>query len=1058
MSDTRAPTFHAFLSYSTWGDYWSSRRVEAFLERFHSVVGRSGVELPAIRVCRDGSDFRQVIPLRPGSEDAIWSRIQSSLAASRRLIVLCSAESAVSKWVDRELRWVLANKDPGSVLLAVTGGEDPVERPQEVIPAAAIEAELHRNQLWYDLRQWRGMRGAKVRDAEDELVRLALDLLERPDDAQPDLATIWQREDLKQRRRTLKLAIWALTVIILIAVFAVWQFLAARESAREAHAASINENLRAREARAASLVRIADAQSEAAPLLAALVYAELDPERAPPDALDVGYRLLAREIPLARLRGHRHAIVDANFAGDRTIVSVDRGGGIRRGPIDGANLHRELAGPSGQKVVDAAIATDGLTWVIAFEEGDVQWWRADSLAGNCQHPGTRPKYLRPSPSLEEVLVIDFDAHALWCKFRPSGQAQARLIALDGRIMEAWLDTGDSRSWLAVTDLGTFWRIDVSDGAARSLRARPTWKNLVGSSQVAWATGGPQGRLTLQVGGDLFMGQIREDLVQLQRVTAPNQATRARYSPDGDLIAVATEEGMVSIYSSAGHTHTLITTLDHRVLFYWLGRESGSGDDQVQSLAITDIGWSPDGRTLATLQGDKMRLWHPRPGEQAEPRIMRGHSGATAIRWTRDGQLVTTLGDEGEIYVWAASDLGMPEQTRVVNQLYSASLDGRSGTLAVGSRSGAIHVFRDGQFHEHAIPNMPDVKCPERRTDLITLVKHESDSGAFWTVTTSGLVTLWEPVSRASYEGRGYCTSGAQFAYSTLLRGVVFVDLANHLNLVDRRGIHTLDETSPPSKLAVMQISPDGRWVVGGTANGDVVRWDLASQHVTRVEHRVHTDKIACVNIDPSSTQVLSTSHDGTAAMTAFDSTGRVTKRWSGDGNWLETCAVGPDMRVVASSTGRAWILDPVNAGAKVTLPHRQGAAHIGSINSILMVPSGDLAVTGGGLDGYATVWRLRAPQALGRVWLGSAITAIVLDARRHGVYIVSEGGLIRYLPLDIGGVQHALRRRTSSELTPAERGELLGESPDDAYQSYSLKEQLHGRVPLATDWSFEIPF
>lgn len=1056
MSDTPAPTFHAFLSYSTRGDYRSSRRIEAFLESFHSVVGRSGVELPAIRVCRDGSDFRQVIPLRSGSDDTIWRRIQSSLAASRRLIVLCSAESPESKWVDRELRWVLANKEPGSVLLVVTGGEDPVERPQEVIPAAALEAELHRNQLWYDLRQWRGMRGAKVRDAEDELVRLALDLLEHPHDAQPDVATIWQREDLKQRRRILKIAGWALTVIILIAAFAVWQFWAARESAREARAASISENLRAREAHAASLVRIADAQSEAAPLLAALVYTELDPERAPPDALDVGYRLLTREVPLARLRGHRHAIVDANFAGDRTIVSVDRGGGIRRGPLDGASSHREIAGPSGQTVVDAAIATDGLTWVIAFEKGDVQWWRADSLAGNCQHAETRARYLRPSLSLEEVLVVDFDARVLWCKFRPPDQAQARPIALDGRIVEAWLDTRDSRSWLALTDLGTFWRIDVSDGTARSLRARPAWKDLVGSSQIAWATGGPQGRLTLQAGGDLFIGRIREDLVQLQRVTAPKQATRATYSPSGDLIAIATEEGMVSIYSSAGHT--LINTLDHRVLFYWLGREPGSGDDKVQSLAINDMAWSPDGRTLATLQGGKMRLWNLRPGKQAEPRIMRGHSGATAIRWTRDGQLVTTLGDAGEIYVWVASDLAIPEQTRVADQLYSASLDGRSGTLAVGSRSGAIHIFRDGKFSEHAIPNVPEVKCPEQHTDSITFVKYEPDSGAFWTVTTSGLVTLWEPVSATSYEGRGYCISGTEFGYSTLLRGVVFVDLANHLNLVDRRGVHTLDETSPPSQLVVMQVSPDGRWVVGGTANGEVVRWDLASQDVTRVEHRVHINQVACVNIEPLSKQVLSTSHDGTAAMTAFDPTGIITRRWDGDGKWLETCAIGSDMQIVSSSTGRAWILDPAISGAKVALPHRQGAAHIGSINTILMVPSGDLAVTGGGFDGYATVWRLRAPQALGRVSLGSAITAMILDARRHGVYIVSEGGLIRYLPLDISGVQHALRRRTSSGLTPAERGELLGESPEDAYRSYSLTEQLHGRVPLPADWSFEIPF
>lgn len=41
---------HAFMSYSTRGDYGISRQVEAFLERFHTVISRSGVELPALRV------------------------------------------------------------------------------------------------------------------------------------------------------------------------------------------------------------------------------------------------------------------------------------------------------------------------------------------------------------------------------------------------------------------------------------------------------------------------------------------------------------------------------------------------------------------------------------------------------------------------------------------------------------------------------------------------------------------------------------------------------------------------------------------------------------------------------------------------------------------------------------------------------------------------------------------------------------------------------------------------------------------------------------------------
>ena len=64
------------------------------------------------------------------------------------------------------------------ILLLVTEGGDPSNNPGEVVPARLISAGLHRHPF-YDLR---GMRkaasrtDAKVRDWEEELVRLADDL------------------------------------------------------------------------------------------------------------------------------------------------------------------------------------------------------------------------------------------------------------------------------------------------------------------------------------------------------------------------------------------------------------------------------------------------------------------------------------------------------------------------------------------------------------------------------------------------------------------------------------------------------------------------------------------------------------------------------------------------------------------------------------------------------------------------------------------------------------------------------------------------------------------
>jgi len=199
--------FDAFLSYSTRGNYLLCRRIEAFLEGFHRRVDEGGRSLRPLQVCRDGSDFRQWLTGPTGqASDFVWQRIESALRRCRRLLVVCSAESAASPWVDREVAWMLQHRGADYVWLIIASGADPAGQPEGVVPPSAIAANLHNRQIWYDLRQWRGQRGEWVRDAEDEIVRLAVDLLELPADTQPGLAAVWQREEARRARRMAQLA------------------------------------------------------------------------------------------------------------------------------------------------------------------------------------------------------------------------------------------------------------------------------------------------------------------------------------------------------------------------------------------------------------------------------------------------------------------------------------------------------------------------------------------------------------------------------------------------------------------------------------------------------------------------------------------------------------------------------------------------------------------------------------------------------------------------------------------------------------------------------------
>jgi len=190
--------YDAFLSYSTSADYNQARKVEAFLESFHKSLGPAGVSLRPMQICRDGSDFKLPANRQPasGDDDPIWDIIVGELSKARYLIVLCSPESTRSAWVSKEISWMIDQHGTGCILPVVTKGNEPTEKPEECFPAQVIAAGLHKARLWYDLRSWSNAPVAgKVRDADDELVRLASDLLDWDATKHGQLAPLWLRNN-----------------------------------------------------------------------------------------------------------------------------------------------------------------------------------------------------------------------------------------------------------------------------------------------------------------------------------------------------------------------------------------------------------------------------------------------------------------------------------------------------------------------------------------------------------------------------------------------------------------------------------------------------------------------------------------------------------------------------------------------------------------------------------------------------------------------------------------------------------------------------------------------
>ena len=236
-SAARKPDFayRAFISYANRTDYAHARSLEGFLESVHTQVPGSA-ELKPLQICRDGSDFKlprddrgQVSEL----PETIWPIIRTELEHSEQLLLLCSPMAAHSPWVRKEVEWFLDQRGPQNIRLAVTLG-DP-NTPEDVFPEPIRAAKLHERQIWYDLREFGGVRLKGARHYRDERARLAADLLRWvPQNGEQFSALLHQARRKQQLRR----ALWWAGGAMISGVLAVllWSFAMdrRRQSALEA--------------------------------------------------------------------------------------------------------------------------------------------------------------------------------------------------------------------------------------------------------------------------------------------------------------------------------------------------------------------------------------------------------------------------------------------------------------------------------------------------------------------------------------------------------------------------------------------------------------------------------------------------------------------------------------------------------------------------------------------------------------------------------------------------------------------------------------------------------
>jgi WD40 repeat protein len=655
-SDSK-PRFDAFISYSHAADGDLARALQESLQRFATPWSPWTWANPirSLRVFRDQSAL--------SADPGLWPAIERALAVSDWFVLLASVNAANSPWIDKEVSFWCAHKSDQRILLVQTDGELAWDDAAGDFDWKICTALPHRlagvfaqEPLWLDLRWTESQLRLDRRDPRfgDAVASIAAPIRGIPKDELIG-EDIRQHHQLRRWRRVAMATLSALLISAVAAAGIAWH---QRNLAREREVEAVAQRTRAERQAEIALARQLAAQS-------------------------VQIRVQSVErIEQSLLLAVESARRDSSLEGARALaqaLALTPGRASLWGSVQPYAM-----------VLKIAYSPDGRLLASASEDGSVALWEVG--AGEVWHEAISAERLRP------------------LAFRPDGkmlavggdEGKVALLRVEGGEQIASLDLGGRVTGLAFDPTGRFLATASEDGAARVMEVDGGEEigrlsfgkgDLAAVEDVAFS---PDGGLVAAIneGGQVCLWDLSRRSERGCMFTE-GQGLRLAFSPDGARIATASENFAVVWDIASGerlHRFDHIDLLGDAKMAHWHW--------------LSGIGFSPDGRFLATASGDRTaRVWDLSSGQEALRLDVAGP--VAALAFAPDGRRLATATDLGTIRVWAT--LSGRELFRIGTgstvQALSFSPDGQQ--LAAGDWGAQIGIWSMRSAIEGARLHHPD---------------------------------------------------------------------------------------------------------------------------------------------------------------------------------------------------------------------------------------------------------------------------------------------------------------------------------------------------------------
>lgn len=726
--------YNAFVSYSHAEDRGVAQRLRAGVERFAKPWYRPR----ALRVFLDVSSL--------AAEPALWPSVERALGNSEWFVLVTSPSAAGSKWVDREIRWWLANRRVDRLLIVVADGTlawDEAAGDFDVAASSALPPAL-RGALPEEPRWVTVPPGASSNPEPSEA-----EMRETVVDVAATIRGIGKEElegdAVRERRRTKRWvvgAISSLSLLLLVAVIAGMIALSQRASAiDQAHVATsrqvatLSERVGGRNLNVAIQLAVAAYRIDANPQTrAALINANTTSPSL------VGF--LQTESPITHLAGSadgRYAVAGLEDGSvlrwrlgeqrprpvfrvrdEALVVAISRDGStVAAAGSDGVTLWRDgqvnakLPVPKGLEPVAVGLSPSGGTLVFTATPPDFGEGQNAVVVASTADPGDRVVHWEPPGGAPAVSVAS-DRRALF----DYGNWEWKDLESWGGTLEG-VGVGAHDFAHAASADGRFWT--VTNGAERvevwSTERDPS-AGPEGAVEVPLAeqTGlalSPDGS-TLAVAGS---GEIYVAAVTPVEESREEEARRQAHFGDGPVVLAGQEADLLAF---ADDTHLLTAA----------GNEIGVWDtEQLDRLADAErvplagrcalcggptLRISPDGRRLAAISGEggsafvQSLVGAPRrevlPGDGFDfsygAPVWQGNGKLVAFpEWPVGGELEPSSagGFPADVRAWPGG--GGDSETGYGELAAAPSTDGRSVLMVDETATVSVQNFETGEVED-----------------------------------------------------------------------------------------------------------------------------------------------------------------------------------------------------------------------------------------------------------------------------------------------------------------------------------------------------------------------